>query len=87
MSVIMNKENPWTLKPWHVRASFRKCGIVVPEEAIELPPQPIKGPDMNIQEQAFYVIITVTIPYLCFMSLGRDETVRYSIIHHLRSDV
>lgn len=64
LSVIMNRENPWTLKPWHIRVAFRKAGVIVPEEAIELPPKEIKGPDMNIQNKEFYVTITVC----CFFS-------------------
>lgn len=63
LSVIMNKDNPWTLQPWHVKVSFRKCGYIVPEEAIELPPIPIKGPDMNIEHKDFYVIVTVSFIY------------------------
>lgn len=63
LSVIMNKDNPWILQPWHVRASFRKCGYTVPEEAIELPPIPIKGPDMSIEHKDFYVIVTVSLNF------------------------
>lgn len=59
VGVTMSKENPWVLKPWHMRVAFRKCGVIVPEDAIELPPKEIKGPDMNIQGKEFYVIVTV----------------------------
>lgn len=56
----MNMENPWTLQPWHVSTSFRKCGYIVPKEAIELPPEPIKGPNMDFEHKDFYVIVTVS---------------------------
>lgn len=60
LSVVMNMENPWTLKPWHIKASFRKCGYIVAEDAITLPEQPIKGPDMNLQDKEFFVTVTVS---------------------------
>lgn len=63
LSVIMNKENPWTLQPWHIRVAFRKASVIVPEDAIELPPKEIKGPDMNIQNKEFYVTVTVCTLY------------------------
>ncbi|KAG5866956.1 hypothetical protein JTB14_035410 [Gonioctena quinquepunctata] len=59
LSVVMNKEMAWTLEPWHVKASFRKCGYVVPEEAIELPGQPISGPNMDLENKEFAVTVTI----------------------------
>ncbi|CAH1111349.1 unnamed protein product [Psylliodes chrysocephalus] len=59
LSVIMNKDVPWTLKPWHIKASFRKCGYVVPEYAIELPEQPITGPNMDIENKEFAITVTI----------------------------
>jgi large subunit ribosomal protein L9 len=59
LSIIMNKDSPWTLQPWHVRASFRKCGYVVPESAIEMHQKSIKGPDMNIEGKEFYITVTI----------------------------
>ncbi|XP_018567503.1 39S ribosomal protein L9, mitochondrial [Anoplophora glabripennis] len=59
LSVVMNMETPWTLKPWHVKASFRKCGYIVPEDTITLPEKPIKGPDMNLQDKEFFVTVTI----------------------------
>ncbi|KAL1512466.1 hypothetical protein ABEB36_002053 [Hypothenemus hampei] len=61
LSVIMNREHVWTLKPWHIKVSFRKCGYVVPEDAITLPEKHIKGPDMNLENKEFYVTVTVSI--------------------------
>jgi len=59
LSVVMNKDNPWTIQPWHIRTSFRKCGFVVPEDAITIPEIPIKGSDMNLEGKEFYVTITI----------------------------
>lgn len=60
LSVVMNMENPWTIKPWHIKASFRKCGYIVPESAITLPETPISGPDMNLEDKEFFITVTVS---------------------------
>lgn len=59
LSVVMNMESPWTIKPWHVKTSFRKCGWEVPEKAIILPTTPIKGPDMNLEGKEFFITVMV----------------------------
>ncbi|XP_066137483.1 large ribosomal subunit protein bL9m [Euwallacea fornicatus] len=59
LSVVMNKEHPWTIKPWHIKVSFRKCCYIVPEDAITLPEKPITGPDMNLENKEFFVTVTV----------------------------
>lgn len=56
----MNRENSWTIQPWHIKVSFRKCGYEVPEEAITLPLKAISGPDMSIEGKEFYVTVTVS---------------------------
>ncbi|CAH2983400.1 unnamed protein product [Chilo suppressalis] len=58
LQITMSKQVPWTLEPWHIRASFRKTGFFVPEYAIEMPPVAIKGPDLSLQEKEFYVTVT-----------------------------
>lgn len=63
LQITMSKQEPWTLEPWHVRASFRKAGFVVPEDTIKMPPVEIKGPDLALQEKEFYVTITVSTIY------------------------
>lgn len=65
----MNKLQPWTLEPWHVRASLRKSGFIVPEDAIEMPPAQIKGPDLSLQDKEFYVTISVSICFTCVLLL------------------
>ncbi|KAI5643078.1 39S ribosomal protein L9, mitochondrial [Phthorimaea operculella] len=59
LQITMNKLQPWTLEPWHIRTSFRKAGFIVPEYAIEMPPVKISGPDLSLQEKEFYVIVTI----------------------------
>ncbi|KOB69470.1 39S ribosomal protein L9, mitochondrial, partial [Operophtera brumata] len=68
LQITMSKIEPWTLEPWHVRASFRKAGFVVPEHTILMPPVEIKGPDLTLQEKdylricrSFYVLLNVSI--------------------------
>lgn len=61
LQITMNKFQPWILEPWHVRASLRKSGFIVPEYAIEMPPEQIKGPDLSLQDKEFYVTISVSI--------------------------
>lgn len=59
LAITMSKTEPWTLEPWHVKASFRKSGFHVPESAIEMPPVKISGPDLTLQEKEFYVTVTI----------------------------
>ncbi|KAM3956556.1 LOW QUALITY PROTEIN: mitochondrial ribosomal protein L9 [Aphomia sociella] len=59
LQITMSKLEPWTLEPWHVKASFRKSGFVVPEHAIEMPPVKIQGPDLKLQEKEFFVTVTI----------------------------
>ncbi|XP_046971616.1 39S ribosomal protein L9, mitochondrial [Vanessa cardui] len=59
LQIIMSKTEPWTLQPWHVRASFRKACYVVPEHAIIMPPVTISGPDLSLQEKEFYVTVKI----------------------------
>ncbi|XP_054259023.1 39S ribosomal protein L9, mitochondrial isoform X2 [Macrosteles quadrilineatus] len=56
--VMMNQNNEWTIEPWHIRANARKCGIhILSEDSIELPPKPIKGPDMALQGKDFFITL------------------------------
>lgn len=55
----MNKDNSWVIEPWHVRVAFRKAGVIVPEEALTLPPEPITGPDLALQGKEFAVKVKV----------------------------
>lgn len=57
--VLMNKEVPWTVEPWHIRSSLRKAGIQVPEDAITLPEESISGPNMDLEHKYFEVLVTI----------------------------
>ncbi|KAK5648252.1 hypothetical protein RI129_003144 [Pyrocoelia pectoralis] len=59
LSVVMSMENPWTIQPWHIKASFRKCGYVVPAEAITLPDKPIEGPNLDLENKEFFITVTI----------------------------
>ncbi|XP_063236752.1 large ribosomal subunit protein bL9m [Bacillus rossius redtenbacheri] len=59
LSVVMNKEVPWTVEPWHVRMSFRKANVHVPESAIEMPQEAITGPDLGLERKQFLVTVTI----------------------------
>lgn len=60
LNISMNKENPWTLEPWHVSSAFRKAGVCVPQSAITMPEHTINGPDMALEGKEFYVTVTVS---------------------------
>ncbi|XP_058444594.1 large ribosomal subunit protein bL9m [Malaya genurostris] len=59
LAVVMNKDHPWIIEPWHIKASLRKAGFYVPEEAITLPETPISGPDLLKQNKEFFCTVTV----------------------------
>lgn len=60
VSVCMNKFEPWVIEPWHIRASMRKAGLYVMNDAqIELPKTPITGPDLAKQNKEFFVTVTI----------------------------
>lgn len=59
LSVVMNKDHPWVLEPWHIRASLRKAGMHAAEGTIELPKEPITGPDLLKQGKEFVVTVTI----------------------------
>lgn len=77
LAVVMNKDNPWVLEPWHIRASLRKAGVNAVDEAIELPKEPITGPDMLKQNKEFVVVVTVN---------GLEKAQVRCRIHHWSSD-
>jgi large subunit ribosomal protein L9 len=60
LSVVMNKDQPWTIEPWHIRTSLRKCGYhVLDDAAIEMPAEQIVGPDLKKENKLFYVTVTI----------------------------
>ena len=60
--VLVSRNHPWTLEPWHVRASMRKLGLEVAEpEAVKLPENPISGPNEDLESKEFPVSLKVMI--------------------------
>lgn len=79
LAVVMNKDNPWVLQPWHIRASLRKAGITAALDAIELPPgEPITGPAMLNQNKEFVVTVTVN---------GLEKAQVRCRLHHWSSEI
>lgn len=60
VAVVMNKDMPWTLEPWHVRVSLRKMGVYIREQDIKMPEAKISGPNLDIQNKEFVVEIKVS---------------------------
>lgn len=60
VTVVMNREQPWVVQPWHIRTSMRKAGLyVLDESCIELPKEPITGPDLSKDRKEFIVTVTI----------------------------
>ncbi|CAG7819876.1 unnamed protein product [Allacma fusca] len=59
LNISMNKENPWTLEPWHIRSAFRKAHVHVPENCFTMPSEPISGPDMALEGKEFFITVTI----------------------------
>lgn len=61
--------NMLQIEKWHARVAFRQAGIVLTEDCIELPKQPISGPDPEKQGKHFIAHITINekerAPILC----------------------
>lgn len=58
--VVMSKSNPWVIQPWHIRVSMRQAGLyVLKDSSIELPKEPITGPDPSKDQKDFYVTVTI----------------------------
>lgn len=78
IGITMNKENKWVIEPWHVRAAFRKAGVHLKEDCIELPKERIEGPDMNLEGKEFFVTVTI----------NKKEKVKVRCrIHHWSTDI
>lgn len=59
-AIVMNKDQPWVIEPWHIRSSLRKAGFhILNDSAIELPEEKITGPDLTKQNKEFIVWVRV----------------------------
>lgn len=60
LAVVMNKDHPWIIEPWHIRASLRKAGYhCLDDKCIEIPKEPIEGPDLKKENKEFYCTVTI----------------------------
>ncbi|EDW81242.1 uncharacterized protein Dwil_GK11133 [Drosophila willistoni] len=59
LAVVMNKDQPWVIEPWHIKASLRKAGFHCKDECITLPNERIEGPDLKKEGKDFYCTITI----------------------------
>lgn len=76
--IIMNKDHPWEIEPWHIRASLRKAGYyILNDSSIELPKQKITGPDLNKEGKMFNVTVTIN---------NTEKAVIKCRIHHWSTD-
>jgi len=59
LDVCLNSDNPWTIQPWHIKASLRKHKTWIEEKNIEIPGGEISGPDLDLENKEFIAVITV----------------------------
>ncbi len=60
LSVFMNMHEPWTIQPWHIRATFRIDGVqIANDDCIELPEPEISGPNLTWEGKDFVVFVKV----------------------------
>merc|ERR1711915_1095824 len=59
IDVCMNSDNPWTIEPFHVRASLRKFGTWVKLDKITIPGGDIVGPDLNLENKEFIAVAEI----------------------------
>lgn len=77
-AIVMNKNHPWEIEPWHIRVSLRKAGVyILKESSIELPKFKITGPDLTKQNKEFKVIVTIN---------NKEKAVVRCRIHHWTTD-
>lgn len=77
LAVVMNKDHPWVLEPWHIKASLRKAGYHCKEECITLPEQRIEGPDLRKENKEFCCTITIN---------NLEKAILKCRIHHWSTD-
>jgi len=77
-AIVMNKDKPWVLEPWHIRASLRKAGFhILHDSSIKLPEQKITGPDLMKQNKEFNVTVTIN---------NTEKAIIRCRIHHWSTD-
>ncbi|XP_015116147.1 39S ribosomal protein L9, mitochondrial [Diachasma alloeum] len=78
LSIKMSNDTPWTLEPWHVRSAFRFAGVHMNEDCITMPNHVISGPNHDIENREFYVVITLN---------KQEKTPVRCRIHHRSNNV
>jgi len=57
--ICMNIGNPWTIEPWHIKASLRKHKVWVNSDDIQIPGGKIEGPNMDLENKEFIAVLTI----------------------------
>ena len=55
----MSSTNPWTLEPWHIKATLRKHKVWCSEDDIQIPGGRIQGPDTELENKEFIAVLTI----------------------------
>lgn len=77
LDVCMHMDNPWTIEPWHIKASLRKHRTWISSDKISIPGGTITGPDLSLENKEFISIITIN---------GFEKVKVRCRIHHLSTD-
>ncbi|XP_055690334.1 39S ribosomal protein L9, mitochondrial [Lutzomyia longipalpis] len=77
LPIVMNKDHPWVIEKWHIRASLRKAGYYATDESITIPETPIRGPDLSLENKEFTVQIKIN---------GQETAILKCRIHHWSTD-
>ena len=75
--ICMNMEVPWTIQPWHIKASLRKHKVWVKSEDIEIPGGQIEGPNMALENKEFIAVMTIN---------SKEKLKLRCRIHHIGED-
>jgi len=59
LDVCLSMDHPWTVEPWHVKASLRKHRVWAEDEHIEIPGGAIHGPNLDLENKEFVAILTI----------------------------
>ena len=78
--IKMSGEKEWTLEAWHIRAHLRRQCLIVPLNAIELPTEPIQGPNLNNEAKDFFVTVTIN-------NNPNERISVHCMLHHLGQEL
>ena len=73
-AIVMSGQNPWTLKPKHIRFALMVEGLLIEEDCVILPSDvKIEGPNSNVNEKEFAVDIQVSKANYVLYTLQKEE--------------